>query len=80
MVSVFCLCFPLGMDMERFFDKLQITDASKVFLLNGKTVGKVEGDPSNIKITNPTDIEFANILIGRQKALKREYKNNNEEE
>ena len=63
-----------------FFDKLQITDASKVFLLNGKTVGKVEGDPSNIKITNPTDIEFANILIGRQKALKREYKNNNEEE
>ena len=63
------------------YDREKLTDASKVFLLNGKRVGMVIGDPSNIKITNPLDLEYASLILGRQKKLERKsyIKKDNEE-
>ena len=54
-----------------YMDKEGLTDASKVFLLNGKRVGMVKGDPSNIKITNPLDLDYAELITGKQKTLKK---------
>ena len=45
-------------------EKESLTDACKIFTLNGETVHLVDGDVSNIKITYPTDIRIANALIG----------------
>ena len=54
-------------------EKERLTDASKVFLICGKRVGMVEGSPSNIKITNPLDLEYAKLIIGKQKVLKKTH-------
>ncbi len=41
-----------------------LTDAAKVFVMKGYPVSLVMGEASNIKITYPYDLEFAETLLG----------------
>lgn len=43
-------------------EKGKVTDASAVFRMRGKTVALSLGSPSNIKITHPNDLPFAERL------------------
>lgn len=55
--------------LKSFYDKLNdedkqnLTDACKVFTLNGEDVAIVEGEVSNIKITYSFDLNVANYII-----------------
>lgn len=44
-------------------DKTLLTDACKIFVINGKTVALARGDYSNIKITTVTDLKIARGMI-----------------
>lgn len=44
-------------------DKAILTDAAKIYLLNGERVELVKGEVFNIKITYPYDLKVAEILI-----------------
>ncbi len=44
-------------------DKLLLTDAAKIFVLAGKKVYLVKGEPHNIKITFPYDLKIAKSLL-----------------
>lgn len=46
-------------------EEQQLTDACKAFVLRGKQVGLVEGEPFNIKITYPVDMRIAHALLGQ---------------
>ena len=48
-------------------EKNILTDAAKVFVLKGEKVALVEGSSDNIKITHPSDLDFANSMLGRRK-------------
>ena len=41
-----------------------LTDACKVFVLKGKSVGLVKGEYSNLKITTVTDLKIAEAMLG----------------
>ena len=41
-----------------------LTDACKVFVLNNTSVGLVQGEYSNIKITTVTDLKIAEAMLG----------------
>ena len=43
----------------------QLTDACKAFVLCGKEVSLVEGEPFNIKVTYPVDLRIAHALLGQ---------------
>lgn len=43
--------------------KAQLTDACKVFVLNGKEAGIVLGDESNIKLTTVNDLKLAKAIL-----------------
>lgn len=43
--------------------KIVLTDACKIFVINGKNVGLASGDYSNIKITTITDLKIARSMI-----------------
>lgn len=43
--------------------KKTLTDACKIFVLNGKKVAMAKGDYANIKITTITDLKIANSMI-----------------
>ncbi|MDD7267801.1 MAG: 2-C-methyl-D-erythritol 4-phosphate cytidylyltransferase [Lachnospiraceae bacterium] len=45
-------------------EKMLLTDACKVFVLRGKSVGLVRGEYSNIKITTVTDLKIAEAMLG----------------
>lgn len=47
--------------------KATLTDACKVFILNGAPVGLVRGDESNIKITTVKDLKLARAMLGEEK-------------
>ena len=49
-------------------EKEALTDACKVFVAKGDKVALVKGDTSNIKITVPQDLRFANALLGENYA------------
>ncbi len=49
----------LSDDMQKI-----LTDACKVFVLNDRTVGLVNGEYSNIKITTVTDLKIAQAMLG----------------
>lgn len=55
--------------LKAFYDALgdgereKLTDACKVFLLNGEDVAIVEGEVSNIKITYSFDLNVANFIL-----------------
>lgn len=55
--------------LKSFYDKLNdsekenLTDACKVFILNGEDVAIVEGEVSNIKITYSFDLNVANFIL-----------------
>ena len=44
-------------------DKLKLTDACKIFVLNDREVSLVKGDISNIKITYAYDLKVANFIL-----------------
>ena len=44
-------------------DKAFLSDGCKVFILSGEKVKLVEGEVSNIKVTNPYDFNVANHMI-----------------
>ncbi len=44
-------------------DRKLLTDACKVFTLNGETVKLVEGEIFNIKVTTPYDLKVANSIL-----------------
>lgn len=44
-------------------EKLKLSDACKLFVLNNEEVYLVEGDISNIKITHPYDLKVANFIL-----------------
>lgn len=44
-------------------EKLKLSDACKLFVLNKEEVYLVEGDISNIKITHPYDLKVANFIL-----------------
>lgn len=50
-------------------NKKILTDVCKIFLMNKKKVGMIEGEYSNIKITTPTDYQFAQLLIKYEKGV-----------
>lgn len=47
-------------------EKNILTDAAKVFVIKGEKVALVEGSTFNIKMTHPSDLDFANSIIGRK--------------
>ena len=55
--------------LKSFYDNLNetekqnLTDACKVFILNGEDVAIVEGEISNIKITYSFDLDVANFIL-----------------
>lgn len=55
--------------LKSFYDNLddgerkKLTDACKVFILNGENVAIVKGDVSNIKITYSFDLNVANFIL-----------------
>ncbi len=44
-------------------EKLKLSDACKLFVLNNEDVYLVKGDSSNIKITHPYDLKVANFIL-----------------
>ena len=44
-------------------EKIKLSDACKLFVLNNERVHLVEGDVSNIKITHPYDLKVANFIL-----------------
>ena len=44
-------------------EKITLTDAAKIFVLNGEEVAIVKGEVFNIKITYPYDLKVANTII-----------------
>ena len=46
--------------------KERLTDACKIFLLSGREVRIVQGDPCNIKITTPIDLRLAEAIAAEQ--------------
>ena len=46
-------------------EEAQLTDACKAFVLRGRPVALVEGEPFNIKITYPVDLRIAHALLGQ---------------
>ncbi|MDD2505136.1 MAG: 2-C-methyl-D-erythritol 4-phosphate cytidylyltransferase [Bacilli bacterium] len=44
-------------------EKTNLTDATKIFLLNNEKISLVKGDFYNFKITRPLDLEIADYLI-----------------
>lgn len=46
-------------------EEAQLTDACKAFVLRGKPVALVTGEPYNIKITYPADLRIARALLGQ---------------
>lgn len=46
-------------------EEAQLTDACKAFVLRGKPVALVTGEPYNIKITYPADLRIAHALLGQ---------------
>jgi 2-C-methyl-D-erythritol 4-phosphate cytidylyltransferase len=44
-------------------EKSTLTDAAKIFVLNGEDVAIVKGEVFNIKITYPYDLKVANSII-----------------
>ena len=44
-------------------EKLKLTDACKIFVLNNRKVSLVKGDISNIKITYAYDLKVANFIL-----------------
>ena len=64
--TMFCVQTPQTFKMQRFLEMLSlvpeeeralITDACKLFHMNGITVRLIKGDASNIKITYPSDLK-----------------------
>lgn len=55
--------------LQELYDKLDenqkqnLTDACKIFTLNGEDVAIVKGEVSNIKITYPYDLKVANFIL-----------------
>lgn len=45
-------------------EKAILTDACKICVLHGESVGLVQGDVSNIKITYPHDLRVARAMLG----------------
>lgn len=45
-------------------EKSVLTDACKIFVLKGETVGIVEGSYANFKITTAVDLTIANAVLG----------------
>ena len=45
-------------------DKAILTEACKIFVINGKQVALAQGDYANIKITTVTDLKIARSMIG----------------
>lgn len=48
-------------------ERATLTDGAKIYLLRGKSVGIAMGDAANLKITEPKDLDFAEIMIKRKK-------------
>ncbi|MBQ9021347.1 MAG: 2-C-methyl-D-erythritol 4-phosphate cytidylyltransferase [Eggerthellaceae bacterium] len=46
-------------------EEAQLTDACKAFVLRGRPVALVNGEPFNIKITYPVDLRIAHALLGQ---------------
>lgn len=44
-------------------EKASLTDSCKIFVIKGKPVQLVPGDPSNIKITTVSDYNIANAMV-----------------
>ena len=44
-------------------EKLDESDAAKIFVLKGEDVALVDGDVTNIKITYPYDLKLANTIL-----------------
>ena len=44
-----------------------VTDDAAIIEIDGGRVATFEGDPENIKMTNPLDIEIAEIILNRRK-------------
>ena len=44
-----------------------LTDACKIFAIKGERVYIVQGEPSNIKITYPSDLKFAQAIAAQDK-------------
>lgn len=40
-----------------------LTDAAKIFIMKGRKVALVRGEPSNIKVTTPYDLNIANAIL-----------------
>lgn len=47
-------------------EKNILTDACKIFSMQGVPVGLVKGEPFNIKITYPSDLKIAHALLGME--------------
>ena len=45
-----------------------VTDDASVIEINGGNVSTFNGDPENIKMTNPIDIEMAEVILKRRKS------------
>ena len=58
--------------MQQVFDRLTedeksvLTDACKIFTMQGEPVKLVKGEPFNIKITYPSDLKIAHALLGME--------------
>ena len=44
-----------------------VTDDASIIEIDGGSVSTFDGDPENIKMTNPLDIEIAEIILNRRK-------------
>jgi 2-C-methyl-D-erythritol 4-phosphate cytidylyltransferase len=45
----------------------QFTDDATVYEHQGWELSLIQGNPENIKITTPEDLEYANFLLSREK-------------
>jgi 2-C-methyl-D-erythritol 4-phosphate cytidylyltransferase len=70
--NLYNLQTPQGFYIQDFFenynnlsdaDKSSLTDASAIFLKNGKKIELVEGSPYNFKITTTADLVFGEALL-----------------
>lgn len=50
-------------------EKEQLTDACAIFVFGGAPVYIVQGEPSNIKVTYPSDLKVAETLLARGKII-----------
>ena len=53
-------------------ERVSLTDAAKIYLLKGKSVGIVRGDVSNFKLTMAADLDQAALLVRATEAKKGE--------